>query len=136
MQYSIRFTLSDDIAEAIDTHLRPVDWTPAYDADGHIRDDAWVVEATGLVDLSTWPPGVRLVVCKERPHPGAQLRSTDRDGMRLTAFVTNTRRSHHPTCSRDTAAAPAVRTVSAPRRTPACATCRSMASTPTASGSP
>jgi hypothetical protein len=27
---------------------------------------------------------------KERPHPGAQLRITDLDGHRITAFVTNT----------------------------------------------
>lgn len=27
---------------------------------------------------------------KERPHPGAQLRFTDADGMRLTCFATNT----------------------------------------------
>lgn len=33
---------------------------------------------------------MRLVVRKERPHPGAQLRFTDHDGLRLTAFVTNT----------------------------------------------
>ncbi len=32
---------------------------------------------------------MRLVVRKERPHPGAQLRFTDHDGLRLTAFVTN-----------------------------------------------
>lgn len=33
---------------------------------------------------------MRLVVRKERPHPGAQLRFTDADGLRLTAFATNT----------------------------------------------
>lgn len=32
---------------------------------------------------------MRLIVRKERPHPGAQFRFTDRDGLRLTAFVTN-----------------------------------------------
>src|SRR3712207_7682663 len=36
--------------------------------------------------------GMRLIVRKERPHPGAQLRITDVDGMRITAFVTNTPR--------------------------------------------
>jgi hypothetical protein len=35
---------------------------------------------------------MRLIVRKERPHPGAQLRITDLDGMRITAFVTNSRR--------------------------------------------
>src|SRR5262245_44024049 len=34
---------------------------------------------------------MRLIVRKERPHPGAQLRVTDADGMRLTAFATNTK---------------------------------------------
>src|SRR2546423_2107303 len=90
VQYSIGFTLTDEIVEALDAHLSPEHWTPAYDADGDVRDGAWVVEATGIVTLSGWPPGMRLIVRKERPHPGAQLRFTDRDGMRLTAFVTNT----------------------------------------------
>src|SRR5918912_1591769 len=33
---------------------------------------------------------MRVIVRKERPHPGAQLRITDVDGHRITAFVTNT----------------------------------------------
>lgn len=33
---------------------------------------------------------MRLIVRKERPHPGAQLRFTDADGLRLTCFATNT----------------------------------------------
>jgi hypothetical protein len=33
---------------------------------------------------------MRLIVRKERAHPGAQLRLTDADGMRLTCFATNT----------------------------------------------
>ncbi len=47
---------------------------------------------TGLFDLSSWPAGMRVIVRKERPHPGAQLRITDLDGLRVTAFATNTRR--------------------------------------------
>ncbi|WP_163707306.1 IS1380 family transposase [Mycobacterium bourgelatii] len=34
--------------------------------------------------------GTRLILRKERPHPGAQLRFTDADGMRVTAFITDT----------------------------------------------
>nr|WP_274564478.1 transposase [Streptomyces spiramyceticus] len=34
---------------------------------------------------------MRLNVRKERPLPGAQLRFTDADGMRLTCFATNTK---------------------------------------------
>ena len=43
-----------------------------------------------MLDLSGWPAGMRVLVRKERPHPGAQLRFTDHDGLRLTAFATNT----------------------------------------------
>ena len=51
-----------------------------------------MVELTDLLDLTAtgWPPGMRVIVCKERPHPGAQLRITDVDGHRITAFATNT----------------------------------------------
>ena len=44
------------------------------------------------MDLSSWPAGMRVIVRKERPHPGAQLRFEDVDGMRITAFATNTTR--------------------------------------------
>jgi hypothetical protein len=33
---------------------------------------------------------MRVIARKERPHPGAQLRITDTDGPRVTAFATNT----------------------------------------------
>lgn len=33
---------------------------------------------------------MRVIVRKERPHPGAQLRRTDADGHWLTAFTTHT----------------------------------------------
>ncbi len=63
---------------------------PAIDTDGAIRDGAWVAEATDLVDLSAWPSGTRLILRKERPHPGAQLRFSDSDGHRVTGFLTDT----------------------------------------------
>ncbi len=67
-------------------------WTPAYDADGQPRDGADVAEFTGLLDLTKRPKGMRVIVRRERPHPGAQLRFEDVDGYRLTAFATNTAR--------------------------------------------
>ena len=87
--YSVGFGLTQTAAQAID-RLLPQVWTPAYDADGTEREGAWVAELTGMLDLSSWPAGMRVIVRKERPHPGAQLRFTDRDGLRLTAFATNT----------------------------------------------
>lgn len=65
-------------------------WYPAITADGGIRDGAWVAEVTDLVDLANWPAGTRLILRKERPHPGAQLTFTDTDGHRITGFFTDT----------------------------------------------
>jgi Transposase DDE domain group 1 len=95
VQYSLGFTLTEALVEAVNKVPKTV-WTPAYDADGQVRKGAWTAEITHLVDLSGWPAGMRLVVRKERPHPGAQLRFTDVDGLRLTAFVTNTTRTQLP----------------------------------------
>ncbi|EFG78355.1 transposase, IS4 family [Mycobacterium parascrofulaceum ATCC BAA-614] len=95
LSYSIGFALTQTIATAIEK-IPDQAWTPAYDSDGGIRDGAAVAEATGVVDLSGWPPGMRLIVRRERPHPGAQLRFTAHDGLRLTAFVTNTVRGQLP----------------------------------------
>jgi hypothetical protein len=65
-------------------------WHPAIDAGGHRRDGAEVVELTEFIDLSTWPTGTRLIVRRERPHPGAQLSLFDTiEGFRHTAFITN-----------------------------------------------
>jgi Transposase DDE domain group 1 len=90
LKYSIGFNLTDDICAAI--LALPADiWEVAYDAEGQVRDGAWVAELTGMLDLTSWPKGMRVIVRKERPHPGAQLRFTDLDGHRFTCFVTGTR---------------------------------------------
>ncbi|WP_433526756.1 IS1380 family transposase [Nocardia pseudovaccinii] len=95
LQYSVGFGFTETTAAAVDL-IPDHAWTPAYNADGQARDGAWVAELTGLIDLTEWPPGMRVIVRKERPHPGAQLRFTDRDGLRLTAFATNTRTGQLP----------------------------------------
>jgi Transposase DDE domain group 1 len=95
LQYSVGFTLSWDAVAKLETIPQSA-WTPAYDADRKPRDGAWVTELTGLLDLSGWPEGMRVIVRAERPHPGAQLRFTDADGNRLTAFATNTRGGQLP----------------------------------------
>jgi hypothetical protein len=78
------------VQAAVETLNKNKSWYPAINSDGDIRDGAWVGEATDLVDMSNWPTGTRLILRKERPHPGAQLRFTDSDGMRVTAFITDT----------------------------------------------
>ncbi|MGH8967434.1 MAG: IS1380 family transposase, partial [Actinomycetes bacterium] len=91
LKYSIGFNLTDDVCAAILALPEHV-WQCAYDADRQPRPGAWVAELTGMLDLSGWPKGMRVIVRRERPHPGAQLRFTDIDGHRFTCFVTNTRR--------------------------------------------
>lgn len=86
---SVGMTITDAIHQAV-LKIPKKAWTPAYDAAGTERPGAWVAEITGMPDLSSWPKGMRLIVRKERPHPGAQLRFTDLDGLRLTCFATNT----------------------------------------------
>ncbi|MET9245620.1 IS1380 family transposase [Nonomuraea sp. NPDC003709] len=91
LSYSIGFTLTEEIQQAV-LRLPISAWTPAYDADRQVRPGAWVAELTGLLNLSTWPKGMRVIARKERPHPGAPLRFTDLDGCRVTCFVTNAKR--------------------------------------------
>ncbi|BCI51726.1 IS1380 family transposase [Mycolicibacterium litorale] len=88
--FSFGYPVDVRVQDAVDTLNLGQCWYPAIDTDGGIRDGAWVAEATNLVNLSTWPAGTRLILRKERPHPGAQLRFTDADGMRVTAFITDT----------------------------------------------
>ena len=65
-------------------------WVPAVEADGEPRDGAEVADLTDFVDLSSWPAGTRLIVRRERAHPGAQLSLFDDiEGRRHTAFITN-----------------------------------------------
>jgi len=91
LHYSVGMTITDAIAGAIGQV--PADaWTPAYDGDGQVRKGAWVADITGLLELDGWPAGMRVIVGKERPHPGAQLRFTDIDGHRFTAFATDTKK--------------------------------------------
>ncbi|BAU87911.1 transposase [Streptomyces laurentii] len=88
LSYSVGMTITDTIHQAV-LKIPPAAWTVAVEPDGEIRDGAWVAELTGDV-LKGRPQGTRLIVRKERPHPGAQSRITDADGLRLTAFATNT----------------------------------------------
>src|SRR5881409_3646624 len=81
-------TITDAIHQAV-LQVPASAWTPAVESGGEVRDGAWVAEIGGDC-LKEWPKGMRLIVRKERPHPGAQLRFTDADGMRLTCFATNT----------------------------------------------
>jgi hypothetical protein len=92
VQYSVGFSLPDTFTTELAMLDKAEVWQPAYDGDGKVRDGAFVAEVTGLLNLASWPEGMRVILRKERPHPGAQLRITDHDGNRVTAFATNTTR--------------------------------------------
>jgi hypothetical protein len=91
LHYSVGMTITQDVQDAIGK-VPAEAWTPAYDGDGEVREGAWVTDITGLLDLDGWPAGMRVIVRKERPHPGAQLRFTDIDGHRFTCFATDARK--------------------------------------------
>jgi hypothetical protein len=80
LSYSVGFSFPAN-TEALLRLIPDTARVPAYDGDGDIRDRAWVAELTDLLDLASWPPGMRVIVRKERPHPGAQLRITDARSM-------------------------------------------------------
>jgi hypothetical protein len=63
-------------------------WRPAIDDDGQPRANGHVIELTDQLDLSAWPQASRVIVRRERPHPGAQLRLADTDGFRYQAILT------------------------------------------------
>ncbi len=93
VEYSIGFPVHKGVAVHDAIHIVPESaWQAALDAGGEPRDQASVVELTGLVDLTRWPVGMRLIVRRETPHPGAGLTLFEQaDGWRYQAFVTNTR---------------------------------------------
>ena len=91
--FSLGFPITTDVQAAVLT-VPDTAWEPAFDLDGRPREGAWVTEITDMLDLTSWPTGSRVVIRRERPHPGAQLRFTDLDGHRFTAFITDTIGGH------------------------------------------
>ena len=89
INFSVGYELSPAVREAI-LEAPETAWQPAIQADGILRDGAWVTELTDQVDLSSWPEGTRLICRRERAHPGAQFKFTDHDGHRFTSFLTDT----------------------------------------------
>jgi hypothetical protein len=80
VEYSIGWAVGEPERAAI-TALPATAWTPALDADGDVPDGAQVAELTGRLNLGGWPAGMRVIVRRERPHPGAQLSLfEERDG--------------------------------------------------------
>lgn len=133
IRFSVGYEVDERVREAI---LKTPEsaWRSANDAEGEVREGAWVTELTGEVDLSAWPEGTRLIVRRERPHPGAQFQVFDAEGYRTPPSSPTRKEPTSRSWSCATAAAPRSRTRSAAARTPACATCPSPPSSTTGSG--
>jgi hypothetical protein len=92
--FSVGVAITEPVRTAI---IACLDWQPAIEFDRAIRDGADIAELTHLVDLSAYPDGTRMIVRRERPHPGAQLSLFDTiEGLRHQVFITD---SPRPTCS-------------------------------------
>ena len=98
--YSIGWTLPwAEMGEIYQAVTTAGGWTPALTAAGKVNEHADVADLTDLLTqrghLTGWPAGMRIIVRREHPHPGARVaqdRLDDAEGCRLTAFATNTRR--------------------------------------------
>ena len=88
MRFSVGYELTEPVRAAI-LDIPEDGWVRALDQHGSPRDNGQVAEITDRVDLSCWPQGSRLIVRRERPHPGAQLSFTDHDGYRFQAILTD-----------------------------------------------
>ncbi len=92
LDYSVGFPTTAAVREAIGI-IPAFVWRPAITADGGVRDGADIAEITDLLSLGGWPGGMRVIVRRERPHPGAQLDAFEEaDGYRYQAVCTNTTR--------------------------------------------
>jgi hypothetical protein len=92
VEYSIGFPVHKGVAVHDAIHTVPESaWQTTLDTDGEPRDGAGVVEITGLLNLAKWPTGMRVIVRREKPHPGAGLTLFEAaDGWRYQALATNT----------------------------------------------
>lgn len=88
VSFLMGFELRHAVRDAILVLPEPA-WRQAIRQDGEPRDGAQVAELTHALDLSGWPKGARVIVRRERPHPGAQLSFTDHDGHRFLATLTD-----------------------------------------------
>jgi len=86
--YQVGYDLTEPVRAAIEK-IAAAAWVCSLDQDGDQRPNGQVAEITDKLDLSTWPSRSRVIVRRERAHPGAQLSFTDVDGHRFQAILTD-----------------------------------------------
>jgi hypothetical protein len=115
LEYSLGYAVTEVVRDAISL-LPEWAWNIADNHDGQRREGAQVADLTLVLAEATrlrrarqareratagkppttsktapWPDGMRIIVRRERPHPGAQLDAfEERDGWRYQTFTTNT----------------------------------------------
>lgn len=100
--YSLSIRVNDKIGTLVSTlpeHVKQGVLRPGADGGVTDTDTAYVADITGLlatgrageygINLDRFPPGTRVIVRVEYPAAGCQLRITDVDGRRVTAFITD-----------------------------------------------
>jgi hypothetical protein len=88
---NIEFSISARVSDLLDAAIMRIParrWRPAINPDGSPRRDAQIVELSD-VTLPGVPAGTRIIVRREKPHQGAQLRLWDHDGWRHQVLLTN-----------------------------------------------
>src|SRR3954447_13669853 len=88
MRFSVGYELTEPVRAAI-LELPEQAWVTALEQDGSERPNGEVADISERVALGSWPAGARLIVRRERPHPGAQLSFSDHDGHRFQAILTD-----------------------------------------------
>ncbi len=88
LRYSVGFELTEQVRAAI-LKISEDAWIAALASDGAPRENGQIAEITNDLDLTAWPTGSRVIVRRERAHPGAQLSFTDHDGHRFQAVLTD-----------------------------------------------
>jgi hypothetical protein len=88
IHFSVGYDLTETVRDAILKTPEHV-WVSAQDQDGSERANGQVCEITSHLDLAAWPAESRVIVRRERAHPGAQLSFTDHDGHRFQAILTD-----------------------------------------------
>jgi hypothetical protein len=88
LRYTVGYELTDPVRAAI-LKLPEDAWIAALAADDTPRENGQIAEITTSLDLTGWPTGSRVIIRRERAHPGAQLSFTDHDGHRFQGVLTD-----------------------------------------------
>ena len=90
VEYSVGYGVNQPVRDAI-ARVPKKAWQPAITAQGEPREHGDVVEITDMLNLKNWPTGMRVLIRREHPHPGASLTLFEHaDGWRYQAVATNT----------------------------------------------